>query len=136
MKINTLEEAIATAFRGAYRGLRSQSWSQVREHQMRLRSADGKRCCAIGWLVPAHKLAGRKDAELALDHDDVLGLDLLADPFMDWYQQASDSDKKAFSDFLWELQQAHDYGDCTVGGIRYKMEEIRKKYGWPIPDVD
>jgi hypothetical protein len=134
MKINTLEEARAAAFRGAYRGLRSQGWKPCMwGRTCTIRSADRKMCCTIGWLVPEHKIANRTTRkELQLAAGRVLELGLLADVLMDWLRGASMRDSYHFYQFLRDLMLIHD--DHSPGAMRYELERLAFEHSIDIPE--
>lgn len=108
MKISTLEEACHAAWRGAFRGLRSQGW----EHSTRLigvtyvcsmRDVDGH-ACAVGWLF-----SGGPELNRGNNCSSLLSLGFrMAEPLQNWWDAASEQERESFLLFTVKLQQAHD----------------------------
>ncbi len=137
MEIKTLEEAMAAAFRGSYRGLRHQAWKRatVGEHACALQSRPGCHC-AIGWITRLPLITLKSDESLdgfiGAGIDQVTDDRALALPLQRWWNTSNDADNGAFYLFLLQIQHAHDKAK-TPRGVKSNFERMRVKYGWPIP---
>jgi len=123
--IKTLDEAKAAAWRGAYRGLRSQEWVQsMRDGECALRG-DGGRCCAVGWLLVDVPPGTRPSGHC---------LRRLSPPLRMWRDCASDLDRVEFDWFLFVLQDKHD-AKVVQAEMRAAFDAIGRRNGWAPPSL-
>jgi len=134
VKIKSLEEAKAAAFRGAYRGLRHQGWRQ---------SASAFGClynspvghCGVGWLLRnlPQKFNCASICNLHIAIGNALG-DFFAPPLAKWWRKANAEERCEFVEFLGGIQRAHDKSD-SPSDMRRRFEAMRVANGWPVPSV-
>lgn len=131
--IYSLEEACAAAWRGAFRGLRSQGW----EHSMirglcAMRGTHG-RACAVGWLFesgkrPLQQMNSYCNAESLIQAGFRMAL-----PLQVWVANAPTFERHMFFDFCTQLRRKHDSTKGSAIKLRDAMVQLGASRGWAEP---
>lgn len=117
LKLNTLDEACAAAWRGVVRGLASQDWQPcVSKNGLCLLSYKGLHC-ARGWLL-VNPPEGRA----------VMFPEEYAPPLEAFMAEHG---RSRLLEFITLLQNAHD--DCDAAGLLSVIAEIGHTRGWKWP---
>ena len=139
IEINTLEEAKAAAFRAAYRGLAWQGWRRALAtdgetcvYRKYIGKGPGREvhCCGVGWLMAKPPVGAANYASI-----NTLSISeyRLSPPLQAWYDGLANpahQERRAFRDFLYELQRAHD---TKKGSMRLHMENLAEQHGIALP---
>lgn len=131
MRIYSLEEACHAAWRGAFRGLRSQGWEQCgNKHGCVMRGPRG-RSCAVGWLFKG----GNELNKAASARELLLRGFEMAWPLQSWWRYvARGTDHQRFLDFLSKMQTIHDSFPSSAD-IEEEFKLLGESRGWEEPSL-
>lgn len=139
MEITTLAEAKRAAFRGAYRGLRSQGWKpSMSDNNTGACMYNGPKGthCGVGWIMRKVPIGMNEDpigdiVEAFATRRKSFG-SLLAEPLTKWWDAATEAEKRHFVNFLSDIQELHDKAD-NAEDMKEAFEAFRKRRKWPVP---
>lgn len=129
IEIKTLEEAKAAAFRGAYRGLKSQGWqkSLSKSGAMCVYRGRGGRACAVGWILAVPPKGNSVYVRAAIRSGAKM-----SGPLQRWYDGADARDRDRLLDFLGGMQNRHDSAPGPEA-MESRMREFAKRHGIALP---
>lgn len=128
--VKTLKEAKEAAWRGVFRGLRSQGWKQAMSLGGCAMRGSGGRACAVGWLVRGE--SGRLNEYSSLASLLACGAGKMCPPLQEWYDRAGVAARDRFLCFTSDLQTIHDRYDTPLV-MEAQFRRIGKRMGWKEP---